>query len=420
MKSFKKLLFIVLMINSFFCKAASNAKDRDNAYDPLSVYLTWQRLPESTMLVNWITSLDQQESLLEYRGANEEKWIAVKTSHIQLPENTPYLLHKVELVDLEPATIYEFRIGADGVIYKFKTMPTTLAAPIRFVAGGDMYHDDIDILRKTNRQAAKMSPSFALVGGDIAYASSNLTDFLPRWVHSVTDRLARQRFDRWLSWLIAWKEEMVTAEGCLVPILPAIGNHDTIGRFGQTPEQAPFFYSLFAMPGKPGYNVLDFADYMSIFLLDSGHTNPVGGNQAKWLAQALRQRKDMGHKFALYHVPAYPSVHKITEEIGSQIRKFWVPSFETYHLTAAFENHEHAYKRTHPLLANAIVTQGVIYIGDGSWGVKKPRLPSSLEKKWYLAKAISARHFLVVDIEEDKQTVHAINSNGLVIDHFSW
>src|SRR5262249_15509426 len=149
-------------------------------------------------------------------------------------------------------------------------------------------------------------------------------------------------------------------------------------------------------PGKPGYNVLDFGNYMSIFLLDSGHTNPVGGKQAEWLAKMMQVRKDTPHKFALYHVPAYPSVHKIDKEIGAEIRKFWVPSFDTYHLTAAFENHEHAYKRTHPLLAGMIVADGVVYVGDGGWGVKNPRAPRRVHEKSYLANALSARHFLVV------------------------
>lgn len=213
---------------------------------------------------------------------------------------------------------------------------------------------------------------------------------------------------------------MVTPEGCLIPMLPAIGNHDVMGRFEQTPKEAPFFYSLFAMPGESGYNVLDFGDYMSIFLLDSGHTNPVEGKQAEWLAKTLQQRQSVPHKFALYHVPAYPSVHKLTEKIGSLIRKYWVPSFDAYHLTAAFENHEHAYKRTHQILGNAIAVDGVVYIGDGGWGVLKPRNPRNVEEKWYLAKAASARHFVVVDVEQDKQTIHAINFDGQILDSFTW
>lgn len=372
------------------------------------------------MTVNWISTLDRQDDTLEYCPLNEENWFQAAASHSRLPNDAPFLLHRIELSHLQPDTIYQFRTGNDAIIYKFKTMPADLTKPIRFVVGGDMYHDDLETLHITNREAAKTGPQFALVGGDIAYASDKIFDYLPRWSHRLLDHLVGQKFDRWLGWLIAWKDDMITPEGCLIPMLTAIGNHDVIGRFGQTPNKAPFFYSLFAMPGLPGYNVLDFGNYMSIFLLDSGHTNPVAGKQSNWLAQSMQKRKDIRHKFALYHVPAYPSVHKITEEIGSQIRKFWVPSFDAYHLTAAFENHDHAYKRTHPMLGGAININGVVYVGDGGWGVKKPRKPRNVEEKWYLAKAASARHFVVVDVEENKQTVTAINYTGEVIDTFSW
>ena len=92
----------------------------------------------------------------------------------------------------------------------------------------------------------------------------------------------------------------------------------------------------------------------------------------------------------------------------------------SYHLTAAFENYEHSYKRTHPILNGIVDQNGVMYIGDGGWGVDKPRKPRHVDQKWYLAKAISARHFLFVTVEQGKQTVMAITSEGDVIDQFSW
>ena len=390
-------------------------------YDPVALYLTWQRHPDTTMTIQWITPLDRHDDLVEYRQADEQEWKRATGTHAQLPKDTPYFLHRIELINLKPATSYHFRTGIDGMIYKFQTMPAEMSEPIRFVAGGDMYHDALEILQEVNQQAALTSPQFALVGGDIAYAADKSIGFLPRWTHPIIDKWFGQKFDRWLTWLIAWKTDMITPEGHLIPMLPVIGNHDVSGRYDQTPEQAPFFYTLFAaMPGIQGYNVLDFGSYMSIFLLDSDHTHPVKGKQAAWLAKTLEQRKEIPHKFAIYHVPAYPSVHSLEEEVGKAIRKYWVPSFDAYHLTAAFENHEHLYKRTHPILNGVIDAQGVMYIGDGGWGVDKPRRPRRLQSKWYLAKATSARHFLLMTVEQDKQTVTAISSDGSVIDQYTW
>jgi len=384
-------------------------------YDPVAVYLTWQHHPESTMTVCWITPPDRTADIVEYQREGSSEWQKTEGSHHVIPEAPSYLIHIAELTNLSSATNYYFRTGSDARPYKFQTMPTTLTGSIRFVSGGDMYHDEVELLDATNRQAAKTNPLFALIGGDIAYAADSKANYLPRWTHSWIDKWIEQKIDRWLTWLISWKNEMVTPDGRLVPILPVIGNHDTTGYFGQTPAQAPFFYGLFPMPGRHGCNVVDFGNYMSIILLDSGHTHPVDGPQAEWLAKTLEQRRDVPNTFALYHVPAYPSVRKFDNDISTQIRKSWVPSFDKYKLTAAFENHDHIYKRTYPLLYGKIDPKGVLYLGDGGWGVAKPR-KAKKEKRWFLAKVVSTRHFISTEVQPNKRTATAITPEGQIID----
>ncbi len=58
------------------------------------------------------------------------------------------------------------------------------------------------------------------------------------------------------------------------------------------------------MPGPQGYNVLDCGNYLSLLLLDSGHTHPVEGAQTDWLKQTLAARQHVSHVFPVYHVPA--------------------------------------------------------------------------------------------------------------------
>jgi hypothetical protein len=171
------------------------------------------------------------------------------------------------------------------------------------------------------------------------------------------------------------------------------------------------------MPGPQGYNVLDFSDYMSIWLLDSGHTHAVHGQQTDWLRETLLQRKAVPHKFISYHVPAYPSVRSFNEKISPSIRRYWVPLFEKFGIVAAFEHHDHAYKRTYPLKNHKIDPTGVIYLGDGGWGVQKPRARPASDFRWYLAKSAPKRNFIVVTISPD-ETRHflAVDDNGDIID----
>jgi hypothetical protein len=213
---------------------------------------------------------------------------------------------------------------------------------------------------------------------------------------------------------------MVTPEGLSIPLLPVIGNHDCNGSFGVTPDDAPFFYSFFPMPGPQGYNTIDFGNYMSIFLLDSGHTHPIAGAQTEWLAEALKERNDVTNKFALYHVPAYPSARSFQYKYSVQVRNAWTPLFDRYGLTAAFENHDHDYKRTHPLIGGKVSANGVLYFGDGSWGVGDPRKASDLASKPYLAKAVQTSQFLLVTIDATTKKVTAITPQGEVIDDYAW
>lgn len=371
-----------------------------------TVYLTWQRDPTTTMTIQWISSPDDTSNQVSYRKTDDNNWETASGTETPLPYGFKGLIHRVELTNLLPETDYFFRLFGSDKEYKFQTMPLYLDRPIRFVEGGDIYHDDITYVKEMNALAVKFNPDFALLGGDIAYAG-----------HSSGSRAENGK--RWLTFLSTWSETMIAEDGRLIPMIPTIGNHDLNGRYGQTPAQALFFYALFAMPGPQGYNVLDFGNYLSIIILDSGHTHPIDGAQTAWLEKTLADRKEIQTKFALYHVPAYPSVRPFDGKINVLIRKNWVPLFEKYHLTAAFEHHEHDYKRSYPILVDTIDPTGVIYLGDGAWGVEHPRLSKTRSQAWYLAKTAPARHIIEVTIEKNQRQYDAIDSEGQTIDSYS-
>jgi hypothetical protein len=396
----KALLWIFLLLPLSYAAAEE---------DPVAVYLTWQRDPTTTMTVQWITEVQEEKDAIFYQKEGDSAWEIAVGAHAPMPESEPYLIHKVELVNLTPGDSYFFKTGEKSVVTrKFRTMPLTLNKPIRFVVGGDMYPRGIEYLIETNREAAKADPHFAMVGGDLAYAAGKSPG-----------KSSSDKRRRWLRWLMAWSQHMVTPEGYLIPMIPAVGNHDVNGGYGQTPAQAPFFYSLFAFPGPQGYNVLDFGSYLSLVVLDSAHTNPIYGEQTLWLHRVLENKRDIPNKFALYHVPAYPCVRRFKELHSTQIRKHWVPVFENSGLTAAFEHHDHAYKRTWPIYRGQINPKGVLYLGDGAWGVKTPRKPRDAGSLWYLAKTARARHFILVTLDGGNRHYTAIDSKGKVIDTYS-
>ena len=264
---------------------------------------------------------------------------------------------RTELTGLEPGTDYRFRVGQHGAEHRFRTMPAKATNTLQFVSGGDSGIGQHAV--QTNHVAAAQSPSFVVLGGDIAYENAKspavFLQFLKNYSRDLRDDQQR-----------------------LIPLLGCMGNHEVKGGYGRTRAEAPFFYSVFdGLFSETGYATLDFGDYLSLVLLDSGHTSPIEGAQTDWLEKTLKEREDFPTVFVYNHVPSYPSVRPMKlgngeEGTGAGSRKHWVPLFERYNVDAVFEHHDHAYKRTHPLLDGRINENGIVYLGDGSWGRDPP------------------------------------------------
>jgi acid phosphatase type 7 len=382
--------------------------------EPLALYLTWQRDPSTTMTIHWHTEAEHQPRV-EYQQLEGGEWRSREGQSRPFPHSAR-TIHTVELRDLEPNTTYRFRFGEAAREFRFRTMPVTAGEPIRFATGGDVMHRR-EWMEATAAQAAQYDPHFIVWGGDLAYANGD-----PRNAH------------RWYDFLEVCKDVLVDGEGRQIPILVAIGNHELFGvrrlerenelhlleELGVRDGEVTFFFDLFAMPGRPGYNVLDFGDYMSVILLDTDHTNPIEGEQTAWLQRVLAERQSRPHVFPVYHVPAYPSARSPDGGSETRVREHWVPLFERYGVRVVFENHDHTYKRTFPLRQNRISVDGIVYIGDGAWGVSTRQIGQwqGGEKAWYLERAESVRHFIVATIHGPHQHFLMVDEDGNVFDEY--
>ncbi len=364
------------------------------------VYLTWNNDPTTTMTVQWVTSKKDKSNALSYqivKKAKSKNYINVNGYFRLMPQNEPYIIHRVELDSLEPDTMYEFSLGKEKKTYRFKTMPKDLNSPVRFVVGGDGYSNKLERFRKMCARAGKQNPRFAVMGGDIAY--------------SAPKKKGEDDFYQWGKFLTCWMQEMKDADGCLIPILAGIGNHEVIGRYKCSPDDAPFYYALF----ERAYYDVSFGTYLHFVFLDSNHTHPIVGNQTFWLDKVLCSHQHFTHKMAICHVGPYPSTGSFKLKIRKEIRAHWVPIFEKYGLNVLFENHDHAYKRTYPLLQGKIDPRGVVYIGDGSWGVN----PRKTVDRPYLAHRASEQQVTVVELTKTSRTFYAVNVDGKIIDSYA-
>jgi hypothetical protein len=368
---------------------------------PDHVYLTWQGDTGTTMTVNFHTGDAGVPSRVYYdtqphAGVLQKYPRHAEGSSKRIPGlKDGRLVHTVELTGLEPGAEYYFALdrGSAAHEWKFRTLPDD-GSPLRFVVGGDM-----GTFPKTwllMEEAARFDPQFVIVGGDIAYANGELKNAY-----------------RWDWWLRRWEKEMRTGDGALIPIVAAIGNHEVNELEGPPEARAPFYFGFLAQGGNP-YFVRNFGRDLAIFVLDSGHIAPHDGAQRDWLEGALEQHADFKHKIAVYHVPLYPSHRDFDGRPHVEGRTHWLPLFDAHRIDAAFEHHDHTFKRTVPLRGGVPTPGGTVYLGDGSFGVPSRNIEQGAQG--YLAAAAGKGHFWVVDLDASGLRYRAVDRHGDVFD----
>ena len=370
------------------------------SFKPDTLFLTWQRDPTTTMTIQWVgvrgETLDNTISYAPAVGGLLRKAAPVASPY----PKSDYKVFRAELAGLLPGFEYKFRIGRSSPVYRFRTMPAKATDEIVFVSGGDCGVNSHAIAN--NIQAAKQSPHFCIIGGDLGYDNG-------------------RAIEPSLAFLRNYSKHMVAPDGRLIPLVTCVGNHEVAGSYNQPIEKATFFRPLFdGLYKDHHYATLDFGDYLSLVLLDTGHTAPVAGEQADWLGQRLKERKDHPNVIVVNHVPCYPSYRnpkptgKNKAGTGEHQRKHWVPLFDKHRVPVVLEHHDHTFKKTKAMIAGLANADGVRYLGDGSWG--KLRTPNPPEKLGYLEKTSKDYHMTLHRIQGAERFHNALDEKGRILD----
>lgn len=372
-------------------------------------YLTWRQADTATTITVNVHSDTTVKTLrvlfdADSAGGDLSKYRYSVDTTTRAISGVSRLIHSADLTGLFPNSVHYFTIinpETNAVVVSeksFKTLPDD-NTPLRLAVGGDM--DVGSDVVTFNRLAASKSPQVALLGGDIAYDDGVLGNYT-----------------KWDTWLKYYTENMITPEGHLIPLIMAIGNHEVSGGYNGGLNKAPFWTNYFAQePGKSYFSRKLNQDTV-LFVLDSGHAVSHGGAQADWLTSEMQAHQSTKNRLAIYHVPLFPSVRSFSDANSSNGRKNWLSIFDNFGLTVAFENHDHALKRTKMLKGGKPTTDGsgTLYLGDGCWGTGPRGVSSGRD---YIAHSEGSRHFWDVKISPSGMSFDALGSKGEVLDQTS-
>jgi acid phosphatase type 7 len=255
------------------------------------------------------------------------------------------------------------------------------------------------------------------VGGDISY--DNGISECYQWYDHLLNRLPHQKVNPQSGFIR------------LIPLMFSIGNHDVgvnsnSGHKIHRDKSHPVFYHFY--PQNTFENDVPSIDHRNSYLthrigedilflsLDTGYDTPIK-NQTKWLEEQLKGT--FKYKFIQYHHPFYSACTKGEKYgVANEGRDQWVPLFDQYKVTMVFENHVHGFKRTKPLKNSSVSEDGIIYIGDGSWG---PLLSSwTPANQNLMEKSSEVHHVWILRLKGNGEIdVKAYGTEGQVIDEFT-
>ena len=291
--------------------------------------------------------------------------------------------HQAEVTGLEPSTTYHFVVVSDGQVSPERHFVTAPAddRPFRLLSGGDSRKPGEADRRRINELMASLAeddPTILAIahGGD--YIQSE------------------EAWEEWDAWM-ADHARTFTASGRVLPIIPVRGNHEGDG---------VMYNEVFGFPGGPEVDY--FATQLSpnAVLLNLDTNSSIGGEQADWLEAQLQAAQAGRWILASYHRPAYPAAKS-----PSEARQFWVPLFEAYDVDVALESDGHVLKRTVPIRNDRHDPTGVVYVGEGGFGVPQ-REPND---EWYLrapGMAKSAHHVQLFSFTPGELKYEAILIDG--------
>ncbi|HDD25757.1 MAG TPA: metallophosphoesterase family protein, partial [Acidilobales archaeon] len=329
---------------------------------PRYIHLSWAvNDVYHTMTIMWWTEYDVSGNVVVYDTVSHEgediaayRFKAIAETHqvCAYGKCFPGYWHEVTLTGLQPGTTYYFKVGGPGgwsKEYKFRTIDPN--KPVKIVVTGDSrrpwgegyelkVHPEVTSNYPWSRiwlakAVATEDPDAVIFVGDMVNEGNN-------WEH-------------WSKWFEDVTDNLITADGRIIPIIAVIGNHE-MGAYPNVESTYEWFKGVFANPGNELWFSLDFPNLHVLVLATTGGC--VGTWWAPMVEEAKEQvdfiKEDLASTdakwiIAAFHVPYYDCFPSGTGYPSEVLLKYWAKLLEEGGVDMVFTGHVHNYMRSWPL-----------------------------------------------------------------------
>jgi hypothetical protein len=358
-------LIVMLLIISPITINFQNTFAQD--IQPIHIHLTWQHDTETTITISWRT-FDKTSSIVQY---------GIDDSYGTEETGDETAVHHVELIGLNPDTVYHYRVGNGEVWSDDHTFKTgTSENHARFIAWGDSRHNRPE-RRAIMNTVNSLDFDFSVFDGD--------------FVDSGLD--GRQ----WLDWFDDFSPLLSHK-----PFMSVLGNHES---------NSSHFYNYFSYPGKEEYYSFNYGPIHFICLHSCvPYYGVTFDEQINWLLNDLETYKDYDWKIVVQHRPAYSSSERNHEGDYDDIQTLLVPIYEEHNITMVISGHDHWYER--------LQKNNITYVVAGAAGAplytidEAYRIPESVYSE-------STHHAVLIEIFENQLDMRAFRIDRTIMDQYT-
>lgn len=363
---------------------------------PDRIALGWTGDPATTQSVAWRTDTSVRDPVAQVAVAGDgpdfaesARRVLASTARLETDLGAA-LYHEARLTDLEPATLYAYRVG-DGSNWSewnhFRTASRE-ARPLTFLYVGDAQNDIYSHWSRVIRTGFMTAPDarFVMHAGDLV-----------------------NRGDRDAQW-----GEWFRAAGWInrsVPIIAAAGNHEYSGdQDGLTHHWRP----TFALPENGVEGLEESCYYLDIqgVRIVALNSNERQEEQAEWLDGILTDNPSRWTILTFHH-PIYSASRG---RDNRRLRETWQPVFDKHAVDLVLQGHDHVYGRSN--LMSGVNTRtgdsGTVYVVSVS-GPKQYELD---QRTWPARVAERTQLFQVIRVDGDLLHYEARTARGILYDAF--